>query len=59
MTGWHVIHGRLVGLGFTGVERITRRAVAEVKAAWRTWLSCAWLAWSRFRLVIPAEALAE
>ncbi|XKH54076.1 IS21 family transposase [Citricoccus nitrophenolicus] len=85
-----VIHGRLVGLGFIGVERTTRRAVAEVKAAWRagnlrtyrpwitepglwlqfdwgegprvpgpdgtprrTWLFCAWLAWSRFRVVIP------
>lgn len=86
-----VIHERLVGLGFTGVERTTRRAVAEVKGAWRagslradrpwitepglwiqfgwgegprlpvadgtprrTWLFCAWLAWSRYRVVIPA-----
>lgn len=85
-----VIHERLVGLGFTGVVRTTRRAVAEVKAAWRagnlrtyrpwitepglwlqfdwgqgprvpgadgaprrTWLFCAWLAWSRYRVVIP------
>lgn len=85
-----VIHGRLVGLGFAGTERTTRRAVAQVKAAWRaghrrgyrpwitepglwlqfdwgegsrvpgpdgkprrTWLFCAWLAWSRFRVVIP------
>lgn len=84
-----VIHGRLVGMGFTGTERTTRRAVAQVKAAWRagnrrsyrpwitepglwlqfdwgegprvpgadgnlrrTWLFCAWLAWSRFRVVI-------
>ena len=84
-----VIHARLVGLGFTGTERTTRRAVAQVKAAWRaghrrtyrpwiaepglwlqfdwgegprvpgpdgqlrrTWLFCAWLAWSRFRVVI-------
>lgn len=30
-----VIHDRLVGLGFTGTERTTRRAVAEVKKAWR------------------------
>ncbi|MFX0538187.1 hypothetical protein ACQBAT_02795 [Ornithinimicrobium sp. Y1847] len=30
-----VIHARLVGLGFTGTERTTRRAVAAVKAAWR------------------------
>ena len=28
-----VIHARLVGLGFTGTERTTRRAVAAVKAA--------------------------
>ena len=85
-----VIHERLVGVGFTGTERTTRRAVAEVKAAWRagnartyrpwitepglwlqfdwgqgpkvpgpdgrlrgTLLFCAWLAWSRYRVVIP------
>jgi transposase len=85
-----VIHERLVAMGFTGTERTTRRAVAEVKAAWRaghrrtyrpwitepglwlqfdwgegprvpgpdgrprrTQLFCAWLAWSRFRVVIP------
>jgi len=85
-----VIHERLVGMGFTGTERTTRRAVAEAKAAWRaghrrtyrpwvtepglwlqfdwgegprvpgpdgvarrTLLFCAWLAWSRFRVVIP------
>jgi transposase len=85
-----VAHERLVGLGFTGTERSTRRAVAEAKRAWRagrrrtyrpwitepglwlqfdwgqgpkvpgpdgvlrvTWLFCAWLAWSRFRVVIP------
>ena len=85
-----VIHARLVGLGFTGTERTTRRAVAAVKAAWRagnartyrpwitepglwlqfdwgegpkvpgpdgrargTLLFCAWLAWSRYRVVIP------
>lgn len=85
-----VVHERLVALGFTGTERTTRRAVAQVKAAWRaghrrtyrpwitepglwlqfdwaagpkvpgpdgsprrTWLFCAWLAWSRFRVVIP------
>ena len=85
-----VIHARLVGMGFDGTERTTRRAVAQVKAAWRAghrrsyrpwitepglWLQfdwgqgprvpgpggqlrttvlfCAWLAWSRFRVVIP------
>ncbi len=85
-----VIHARLVGVGFTGTERTTRRAVAQVKAAWwagnrrtyRPWITepglwlqfdwgagprvpgpdgrlratllfCAWLAWSRFRVVIP------
>lgn len=84
------VHERLVGLGFTGDERTTRRAVAEAKAAWRaghrrtyrpwiaepglwlqfdwgagpvvpgldgrpraTLLFCAWLAWSRFRVVLP------
>lgn len=85
-----VIHARLVGLGFTGTEGTTRRAVAQLKAAWRagnrrtyrpwitepglwlqfdwgagprvpgpegrlrpTLLFCAWLAWSRYRVVIP------
>jgi hypothetical protein len=80
-----VAHRRLVGLGFTGSERTTRRAVAALKAAWRagrrrvhrpwvpepgmwfqydygtgprvggvdTILWCAWLAWSRFRVVLP------
>jgi transposase len=85
-----VVHERLQGLGFTGDERTTRRAVAEAKQAWRagrrrqyrpwitepglwlqfdwgtgptvfgpdgrpraTLLFCAWLAWSRFRVVIP------
>lgn len=81
-----VVHQRLVAMGFTGTDRTTRRAVAEVKAAWknghrrryrpwmpepgmwlqldwgegpkvagrRTQLFCAWLSWSRFRVVIPA-----
>jgi transposase len=80
-----VVHRRLVAMGFGGDERTTRRAVAEVKAAWRdghrrryrpwvpepgmwcqwdwgegpriaarrTVLFCAWLAWSRYRVVIP------
>jgi transposase len=80
------VHERLVVMGFTGSERSTRRAVAEIKVAWkagrrrvyrpwiaepgmwlqfdwgegprvngrRTQLFCAWLAWSRFRVVIPA-----
>ena len=86
-----IVHERLVGLGFAGCERTTRRAVATVKAAgragnrrsYRLWITepglwlqfdwgegprvagpdgiprrtvlfCAWLAWSRFRVVIPA-----
>ncbi|MCI0690237.1 MAG: IS21 family transposase [Sporichthyaceae bacterium] len=79
------VHERLLVLGYGGNERTTRRAVAEVKTAWRaghrrayrpwipepgmwlqfdwgegprvrgrrTCLFCAWLAWSRFRVVIP------
>jgi hypothetical protein len=78
------VHDKLLGLGFTGSERTTRRAVAQVKAAYRlgrvrvhrpwvtepglwlqydfgdgpvidgvkTVLFCAWLAWSRFRVVL-------
>lgn len=30
-----VVHQRLVAMGFTGTDRSTRRAVAEVKAAWK------------------------
>jgi hypothetical protein len=80
-----VAYDKLVALGFTGSERTTRRAVAEVRAAfragnrrvhrpwivepglWFQWdygdgpvvdgvkstLFCAWLSWSRFRVVIP------
>jgi hypothetical protein len=80
-----VVHDKLVALGYAGSERTTRRAVAEVKAAYRagrrrvhrpwvpelgmwfqydfgagptiagavTHLFCAWLAWSRFRVVLP------
>ena len=80
-----VAHDKLVAMGFTGSERTTRRAVAEVKAAYRagrrrvhrpwvpepglwaqydfgdgpridgaaTVLFCLWLAWSRFRVVLP------
>ena len=76
-----------LGLGYAGSERTIRRAVAEVKAAYRaghrrrcrpwlpepglwfqwdyadgplvegrkTWLWCAWLAWSRFRVVLPVR----
>ena len=79
------VHERLLVMGFVGDERTTRRAVAEIKAAWRegnrrryrpwipepgmwlqfdwgegpriggrrTQLFCAWVAWSRFRVVIP------
>jgi transposase len=81
-----VVHRRLSAMGFIGTDRSTRRAVAEVKAAWkaghrrryrpwipepgmwlqfdwgegprvggrRTQLLCAWLSWSRFRVVLPA-----
>ncbi|GLW98931.1 IS21 family transposase [Microtetraspora sp. NBRC 16547] len=81
-----VVHKDLVTMGFSGSERTTRRAVADIKAAWkagrrrvyrpwvpepgmwlqwdwgegprigerRTQLFCCWLAWSRFRVVIPA-----
>jgi transposase/uncharacterized membrane protein len=80
-----VVHEKLVGMGFSGSERTTRRAVAAAKKAWRvgnrrvfrpwiaepglwlqfdwgegpriggrrTLLFCAWLAWSRFRIVLP------
>jgi transposase len=79
-----VVHARITAMGFTGGERTTRRAVAEVKARqragqrrvfrpwvaepglWMQWdwgegprvagrrtsLWCAWLAWSRFRVVL-------
>ncbi len=79
-----VAHDKLVGLGFTGSERTTRRAVAAVKKNYRlgrvrvhrpwvtepgmwlqydfgdgpliegvkTTLFVAWLAWSRFRVVL-------
>jgi hypothetical protein len=72
-------------MGYAGSDRSTRRAVAELKAAWRagpgrryrpwvpepacgrefdwgdgprvgqrpTSLFCAWLAWSRYRVVLP------
>jgi len=80
-----VAHEKLLGFGYQGSERTTRRAVAEAKRRWRaehgrrtrpwipepglwmqwdygdgpeiagrgTVLFCAWLAWSRFRVVIP------
>ena len=79
-----VTHDKLVAMGYTGSERTTRRAVAQVRAAYRdgrvrvhrpwvpepgmwlqydygqgplvagaaTVLFCAWLAWSRFRVVL-------
>jgi transposase len=78
-------HEKLLALGYAGSERSTRRAIAQVKAAWRlghtrvhrpwitepgmwlqydfgdgprvggvkTILFVAWLAFSRFRIVIP------
>jgi len=81
------VHAKLVGLGFEGSERTTRRAVARVRKAYRlgnvrvhrpwvtepgmwlqydfgdgpviggakTVLFCAWLAWSRFRVVLPIK----
>lgn len=80
-----VVFDKLVGLGFEGSDRTTRRALAVVKLDWRagrrrvyrpwvvepgmwaqwdwghgpkiagrqTYLFCAWLAWSRFRVVFP------
>ena len=80
-----VAHRKITAMGYRGSERPARRAVAEVKVAWRaghrrrcrpwvpepgmwlqwdwgggplitgrkTQLFCAWLAWSRFRVVIP------
>jgi transposase len=79
-----VAHEKLVALGYQGSERTTRRAVAQVRRAFRAgrvrvhrpwvtepgmWLQydfgdgpvidgvktvlfCAWLAWSRFRVVL-------
>jgi hypothetical protein len=79
-----VAHRKITAMGYRGSERSTRRAVAEVKAAWqagrrrryrpwvpepgmwlqwdwgdgpqirgrKTQLFSAWLAWSRFRVVI-------
>jgi hypothetical protein len=80
-----VVHDKLVALGYEGSDRTTRRAVVEVRKAYRSgrvrvhrpwitepgmWLQydfgdgpridgvktilfCAWLAWSRFRVIIP------
>jgi hypothetical protein len=80
-----VAHEKLVAMGFAGSERTTRRAVADLKRAWRagnrrvfrpwvpepgmwaqydfgggprieckpTILFCLWLAWCRFRVVLP------
>jgi transposase len=80
-----VVHRKITAMGYRGSERSARRAVAEVKEAWRagrrrryrpwipepgmwmqwdwgdgpriggrkTQLFCAWLAWSRFRVVLP------
>jgi transposase len=80
------VHGVLLGMGYEGSERTTRRAVAACKRRWRRkhgrvtrpwipqpgqWMQwdwagdrplvagvpaelfCAWLAWSRFRVVVP------
>jgi hypothetical protein len=80
-----VAHEKITAMGYAGSERTTRRAVAELKAAWqagrrrvhRPWvpepgmwaqydfgdgprigatatvLFCLWLAWCRFRVVLP------
>ena len=80
-----VVHDKLLGMGFPGAERTTRRAVRTVRRAFKagrvrvhrpwvtepgmwlqydfgdgpvidgapTTLFCAWLAWSRFRVVLP------
>jgi transposase len=81
-----VVYRKITAMGYRGSERSTRRAVAEMREAWRagrrrryrpwvpepgmwlqwdwgdgpqisgrkTQLFSAWLAWSRFRVVIPA-----
>ena len=78
-------HKKITAMGYAGSERTTRRAVADLKVAWRagrrrvhrpwiaepgmwaqydfgdgpvvggaaTVLFCFWLAWSRFRVVLP------
>jgi transposase len=78
-------HDKLVGIGYEGSERTTRRWVADAKRQWRQkhgrrtrpWIAepglwmqfdygdgpvidgrkvvlfCAWLAWSRYRVVVP------
>ncbi len=78
-------HERLLRLGYTGTDRTTRRALAEIKSQWRLgntrvhrpwitepglWLQydfgdgpivagrkvvllVAWLAWCRYRVVVP------
>jgi hypothetical protein len=78
-------HEKITAMGYAGSERTTRRAVAQLKAAWqagrrrvhrpwvtepgmwaqydfgdgpvigqvKTTLFCWWLAWSRFRVVLP------
>lgn len=80
-----VVHRKLVGMGYQGSERTTRRVVAALKDDWtqgrrrgykpwipepglwlqwdygdgpriggvKTQLFCAWLAWSRFRVIFP------
>ena len=80
-----VAHEKITAMGYAGSERTTRRAVARLKAAYRTgqrrvfrpWIAepgmwaqydfgdgppaggtatilfCLWLAWSRFRVVLP------
>ena len=80
-----VAHDKLVGIGYEGSERTTRRWVADSKRQWRRehgrrtrpwipepglWMQwdygdgpviddrkvvlfCAWLGWSRFRVVVP------
>jgi len=80
-----VAHEKITAMGYAGSERTTRRAVADLKAAYqsgrrrvfRPWIAepgmwaqydfgdgplaggtatilfCLWLAWSRFRVVLP------
>jgi Mu transposase, C-terminal domain len=80
-----VAHDKITAMGYAGSERTTRRAVAQLKAAWhagrrrvhrpwipepgmraqydfgdgpligqaKTTLFCLWLAWSRYRVVLP------
>ncbi len=48
-----VAHEKITAMGYAGSERTTRRAVADLKVTTATILFCLWLAWSRFRVIVP------